>query len=289
MLARTALLSGGALLAVGTLTSCSGTDVAADGKLEVLTSSYSTTYVAEAVVGDAGTVVDLLPSGGEAHDLELSPRQVAQVQEAAYVFYLGDGFQPSVEQAVAQRTNPSFDGMDAVPGEQYRDSDPHVWLSPTIMATMGDQLAEGLAEVDPEHADLFAGNAAKLRSDLEGLDAEYVQGLAGCQGAMLLTSHEAFGYLADEYGLEQAGIMGINPEAEPSPKRLQEIQELAKETGAGALFIESTDSSGQKLADSLGMKAVPLHTLEVQPEGLDYLEAMRENLTALQEGLACSS
>ena len=272
----------------GGLAACSDAGPDPDGALEVLTSSYSTTYVAEAVVGDAGTVIDLLPAGGEAHDLELSPRQVARVQDAAFVFYLGDGFQPSVDQAVTHRSRPSLDGMDAVPEEQLREADPHVWLSPTIMAAMGDQLAEGLAQVDPEHADVFAENAAKLRAELESVDAEFIEGLANCQGAMLLTSHEAFGYLADQYGLEQSGVMGINPEAEPSPKRLREIQELAAETGASALFTESTDSSGQKLADSLGLRSVPLHTLEIQPEGLDYPAAMRENLASLQEGLVCN-
>lgn len=278
-----------ALLTTGSLAACGDSaQTAADGELDVITSSYSTSFVAERVLGDAGAVIDLMPAGGEAHDLELSPRQVAQVQGASFVFYLGDGFQPAVEQAVAQRDGGALDGMDLVPDTVYRDHDPHVWLSPMLMAAMGDELAVQLGEVEPGRADQFAENAAQLRADLEALDQEFQDGLADCQGAMLLTSHEAFGYMADAYGIEQSGVMGINPEAEPSPKRLREITELANSSDATTLFIESSDTSGEKLAASLGMDAVPLHTLEVAVPHMDYIEAMRANLAALQQGLNCA-
>lgn len=257
------------------------------GPIDIVTSSYPMTFVAERVGGEHVTVVNLASEGGDSHDLELSPRQVTELQNADIALYLGAGFQAPVEQAVSQRSGASVDGMDSVTEEQLRPNDPHVWFSPLIMAQIGESFAEELAGVDPANAADYEANAAALREEMTELDEEYHAGLQNCASTQFLTSHEAFGYLADAYGLEQVGVMGINPEAEPSPRRLLEVEQLAKEQGIEILFVESTDTSGAKLADSLGLEPVLLDTLDVTPSGHDYTGAMRLNLEALQAGLGC--
>lgn len=252
----------------------------------VATSSYPMTFVAESILGDSGAVLDLSSSGGDAHDLELSPRQVSELESASFVLYLGSGFQPAVEHAVHQRSGPGLDALDTVPEEQLRDGDPHMWLNPELMAAVGEELADELRLIDPDKAATFEENAARLTEEMDALDNEYREGLKGCTGETMLASHEAFGYLADAYGLQQIGVLGVNPEAEPSPKRLQEVAAIS---GVRTLFIESNDSSGSKLSASLGLDPVPLNTLEVAPKEGDYFSVMRDNLRSLRSGLDCAN
>ncbi len=282
-------------LGLGLLSACSdagaqseSSDATGD-QVSVATSIYPMTFLAEQVVGDSGRVIDLAPTSGEAHDLELSPRQVSDLMKADVALYLGDGFQPPVEQAVAQRDGASVDALQVVSEGELRSGDPHIWLSPELMSQVAGSLADQLAQVDPDHADQFQANAERLQQELGQLDQEYRTALAGCAAGSLLTSHEAFGYLADRYGFEQHGVMGINPETEPSPKRLQEVQQLVKAEGIDSLFIEAGDSSGQKLAEILELTPKELHTLESKPEGMDYFEAMRANLESLTNGLGCAA
>lgn len=259
-----------------------------DARVEAVTSFYPLTYVVQEVGGDRVAVTDLTPGGGEAHDLELSPRQVAQVSGAEVVVYLGGGFQPAVQDAAKQSSGLVVDAADAVPTDLVIPNDPHIWLNPLIMADIGDRVAEALTEKDPEgHAQYEAG-AAQLRAKMESLNDRYASELAGCEGATLVSSHAAFGYLAAQYDLEQVGITGMDPEVEPSPKRLREIQQLLEDRDVDTVFFESTDASDQRLADSLGVRAGHLNTLESTPAGGDYVSVMETNLTELAEGLTCS-
>lgn len=257
-------------------------------ELTVVTAFYPLTFVAEAVGGDHVQVTDLTPKGGEAHDIELSPRQVAGVASADAVFYLGDSFQPALEDAVTEAQGDVVDALDAVPSDLRISGDPHVWLNPVIVSAIGDQVAAALTDLDPDNAASYQENAAELTKQMDELDASFARGLLPCAGATLVTSHEAFGYLAAAYGLEQVGIAGLDPEAEPSPKRLAEIADILQESGTTTVFFESTDASQQRLAESLGVNAGSLATLESTPAEGDYVSVMQQNLQELESGLACA-
>lgn len=266
-----------------------GDQSAGDGKLTVVTSFYPLAYVVQEVGGDQVSVIDLTPPGGEAHDLELSPRQVSEVAQADVVVYMGGGFQPAVENSLSQASGLVVDVRDGVPENMLIPGDPHLWLNPLILADIGDQVAEALSSVDENANADFSAGAAGLRTKMEDLNAKYSEGLAHCKGATLVSSHEAFGYLAAQYDLEQVGIAGLDPETEPSPKRLLEIQQLLADRNVTTVFFESTDASDQRLAASLDAKAGHLNTLESAPSGGDYQSEMETNLTQLVEGLNCGS
>ncbi len=125
-----------------------------------------------------------------------------------------------------------------------------------------------------------------LRTDLETLDTEYAEGLRTCQRRELVTSHAAFGYLADRYQLEQIGVSGLTPENEPSPQRLAEVATEAQEHGATTIFFESLVSPkvAETIAREVGAKTAVLDPIEgLQPGSSgDYLSVMRSNLTTLQ-------
>jgi zinc transport system substrate-binding protein len=300
-----------ALLALGTTSAC-GDDAAgsAGDKLSVVTAFYPLQFLSERIGGDAVSVGNLTKPGAEPHDLELNPQQVGDISEAALVVFL-KGFQPTVDEAVEQQAaDRSFDvgtvqellpataGDHAHEGEEAGHeeeagtaTDPHVWLDPTRLATIGDKLAERLGTADPAHAADFTARAKALRTELETLDAEYTAKLATCQRREIVTSHTAFTYLAARYKLEQVGITGLSPEAEPSPQRVTEVAAEAKEHGATTIFFETLVSPkiAETIANEVGATTAMLDPLEGLIDGKgDYLSVMRTNLTALTTALGCS-
>lgn len=321
---RRALVTTAALATAALVAACSPGDGGSggndDGRLQVLASFYPLQYVVEQVGGEHVDVSNLTPPAAEPHDLELAPAQVRSIGDADLVVYLS-GFQPAVDEGIEQRAPEHVvdaagsAGLEEHPGEDadahadesaeehaehadesgdghdHGPTDPHFWLDPTRLAAVGDAVADELSAIDPDHADDYAAGAAALTADLDDLDAEYAQTLAPCAGATLVTSHEAFGYLAERYDLHQVGISGIDPEAEPSPARLHEVGEVVRENGVTTLFFETLVSPKvtQTLADDLGVQTALLDPLESLAEGAtDYREVMESNLEALTSGLVCS-
>lgn len=300
-----------ALLAAAGLTACAdGTGAASEpGKVGVVAAFYPLQFLSERIGGDTVTVSNLTKPGAEPHDLELNPRQVGQVVDADVVVYLS-GFQPAVDEAVEQNGGDrAFDvaGVtplrDAAAGGHDHDhegeaghsgegggKDPHVWLDPTRLATIGDKLAERLGKADPEHAADYTARAGALRAELTKLDTEYADGLRTCKRREIVTSHTAFGYLTERYKLEQIGISGLTPESEPSPQRLAEVAEEAREHQAGTIFFETLVSPkvAETIAREVGAKTAVLDPLEGPPADGDYLSAMRTNLQTLRTALDCS-
>ena len=293
-----------ALLTLAVAAGCAGRAAAGGftaGKLNVVTAFYPLQFLSERIGGDAVTVTNLTKPGAEPHDVELNPRQVARVADAGLAVYL-KGFQPAVDDAVAQEAKDrSFDVSSAVEllpytgdAEESEDgaNDPHVWLDPVRFSTIAGALGERLAAADPAHAADYRARAAALREDLKSLDAEYAEGLRTCQRRELVTSHEAFNYLATRYGLKQVGITGVSPEAEPSPRRLAEVAATARDTGTTTIFFETLVSP--KVADTIA-REVGARTAVLDPlEGLtekdaDYFTVMRANLAALTTALGCTS
>jgi zinc transport system substrate-binding protein len=207
------------------------------------------------------------------------------------VVYLS-GFQNAVDEGVESRAPEHV--VDAA-GAAELTTDPHFWLDPSRLAAVGQAVADELAAVDPEHADEYAAGALRLGEQLDDLDQEFADGLAACQGATLVTSHAAFGYLADRYALEQVGITELDPEVEPSPARLREIGDVVEARGVTTLFSETLVSPKvtETLASDLGVRTAVLDPLEGLSEdasaaGDDYLSVMRANLVQLEEGLVCA-
>ncbi|MBM7490271.1 zinc transport system substrate-binding protein [Micromonospora luteifusca] len=298
------------LLALGAGAGCStgGAAGADPQRVDVVAAFYPLQFIAERVGGDAVRVTNLAKPGAEPHDLELNPSQVGQVSEAELIVYL-KGFQPAVDDAVAQNGGDrAFDVTSVQPlldasagghnheGEEHAEDnsskDPHVWLDPTRLAGIGDQLAQRLGKADPDHGADYTARAAALRADLTTLDDEFKHGLATCQRREIVTSHAAFGYLADRYQLDQVGITGLSPDVEPSPQRLAHAIEEAKEHKATTIFFETLVSPkvAETIAGQVGAKTAVLDPIEGLAAGSngDYLSVMRTNLQTLQTALSCS-
>lgn len=301
------------VLAVGAgvvlLTACAGgadSGAADGGGINVQASFYPLQWIAEQVGGGAVAVSTLTPPGAEPHDLELSAQDVGAISQADLVVYLS-GFQAAVDDAVLQEAdgsafdaaehtdldlnyNPIEEGEQASDGEE---ADVHFWLDPRRLADVADALAERLGEIDSENASTFTENAQALRAELEGLDTELREGLANCENSLLVTSHNAFGYLADAYGLTQIGITGLTPEEEPSAASLASIASFIEDNDVRTIYVETLVSPdiAETIASEAGVDTAlldPLEGLTEESDGSDYLEVMRSNLGALRAGQPCS-
>ena len=299
------------------LAGCGGSGEAAssggDG-LSVVAGFYPLEWAAQRVGGDRLDVSSLTPPGAEAHDLELAPQDVAAVAEADLLVYL-DGFQPALDEAAEnEAADTAWDagrsadlaltaeehGHEGETAEEHEEHagdgealDPHFWLDPVRLASVGDALAQRLAEADPDGAAAYEENAAALRADLEALDAEMQASLAGCAVDTLVAAHDAFGYLGDRYGLEVVGISGLSPSQEPSPAVQAEISELVRERGVTTVYTETLvdPAVAETVATEAGVRTAvldPIEGLTDESAGSDYLEVMRANLATLREGQSCS-
>jgi len=277
-----------------------------------VTSFYPIQFVTQQITGAGLPVTALTKPGAEPHDLELAPQDVAGLTKARLVIY-ANGFQPAVDEAMAQvdpgrvldvadaaslTLTATEDGHDHS-GEsedehaEHSSRDPHFWLDPQRYAAVAEAVAARLATDDPAKAATYTANAEAFARKLTALDAEFKQGLASCNSKVLVTSHAAFGYLAQRYGLEQHGISGISPEAEPSAAGLKEISDLVRTEGVTTIYQETLvePKFAQTVATSTGAKLSTLDPIEgitSESAGKDYFEVMRSNLTALQQGLGCS-
>jgi zinc transport system substrate-binding protein len=277
-----------AVLALGA-TACSSPATTDPGRRSIVAAFYPLEYVAAAVGGATVDVTGLTPPGAEPHDLELTTDQVRRVADADVVVYLR-GFQPQVDETVDQQAADA--AFDASQVEPLRDADPHVWLDPTRLATIADRLADRLAGLDPGGAAGYRARSADLRAALEGLDREYADGLKTCARREIVTSHAAFGYLAQRYGLRQIAISGLSPEEEPSPQRLADVARQARDLGVTTIFFETLVSPkvAETLAREVGAVAAVLDPIEgLSPGGTgDYVTGMRDNLGRLRTALGCT-
>ena len=176
-------------------------------------------------------------------------------------------------------------------GEEGHDSDldPHFWLDPDRMIKVAEALEASFAKIDPANANDYKAGLDKLKTALTNLDNQYKQGLSTCQHKTFITSHAAFGYMAERYGLTQASISGIDPEAEPSPAEMANIKSVVEKTGVKTIFTEElvSDTPAKAIAAETGAETSVLSPLESKPEQGDYTDAMSANLERLKSAMVC--
>jgi zinc transport system substrate-binding protein len=271
------------ILAVAFLSAACGPSVKARPDT-VVASFYPLAFAAEQIAPGV-PVENLTPPGAEPHDLELSPIDAAAVRDARLVLLLGRGFQPQLEDAAGGGDN-VLHLLDTAGLDLRPNGDPHVWLDPVRYAKIVERIGQALG----------AENAgSRLVARLQDLDAEYRAGLTNCERREMVTSHEAFAYLAERYGLEQVPITGLSPEAEPQPADLARVVELVEERGVTTIYYETLVSPriAETVARETGAQVAVLDPIEgLTPaeiaKGEDYFTRMRANLRALEEGLGCS-
>ncbi|MGO1638194.1 metal ABC transporter substrate-binding protein [Ancrocorticia populi] len=299
-----ALAAGTLALTLGACSSTNSSESDAEG-LTVATSFYPLAWLIESIGGDDVTVISMTPANVEPHDYELSPSDIAKMNEADLVVYV-EGFQPSMDAAVEQISGPEVlelsDSVGLLPLEEdhgdddeahehdHGNLDPHFWLDPERMSDAGEAIEESLSQADSANATTYQEGQETVAGQLTDLDTEFADGLATCERQTIVTTHAAFGYLTNRYGLTQVAISGIDPEAEPSPADLAAIKTTIKDTATTTIFTEELASpkTAQAVAGETGADLATLNPLESKPEDGDYVSGMEANLAALQGALGCN-
>lgn len=304
-----------------------GGDRTSGDRLAVVTSFYPMQYLAEEIGGTHVDVSTLTKPGVEPHDLELSTRQAARLGEADYILYL-KGIQPAVDEAVAAAGVPDTvdaatlttlekhgsevghahegeehagedgaHGEDAGHGDEHghegegeAGTDPHIWLDPVKYAEVARGVGASLEKADPDNAAAYRKNTTALVERLDGLDSAFKDGLADTATKTFITTHSAFGYLAERYGLTQESLAGLSPESEPSPARIKELRAIAARDKVGTVFFETlvSDRTAKTVAADGGLRTDvldPVEGITDRSKGADYVEVMESNLAALEKAL----
>jgi len=273
-----------ALTVPGLAVGCGGSDGHSSSRETVVASFYPLAFAAEQVGGEAVSVENLTPPGAEPHDLEVSPSDVGKIKSADLVLLLGHGFQPQLEDAAG--SGPEVVALlDTAALDLHPDGDPHVWLDPIRYMKIVDRIGVVLRR---------PAAVSRLLARLRKLDKDYRRGLADCARRDIVTSHEAFAYLAERYGLNQIAVTGLNPEAEPTPQALQQTVDVVRASDATTVYFERLVSPrlAETVARETGTKTAVLDPIEgltdtERKQGDDYFTLMRANLHALQTGLGC--
>lgn len=308
-------------LAASVLSACGSSEDAADdgGGIEVVASFYPLEHAAARVGGEHVSVTNLTKPGAEAHDLELTPKDMLGVTRADLLVYLKD-FQPAVDDAAAEAGDAAFDvsrdahldlgaseaGHEGESPEEHAEhaeegheghdhgaTDPHFWLDPMRYAAVAQAIGDRLAEIDPANSQTYQTNSQDLQSRLTELNGEFGDALGSCAHEDLVTSHAAFGYLADRYDLHQVGIAGLTPDMEPSAAGLRDLISHVREAGVSTVYAETLVDPA--LAETIAREADvevrtldPLEGLTDASAGTDYFEVMRSNLEVLTAGQECA-
>ncbi|MFF0103803.1 metal ABC transporter solute-binding protein, Zn/Mn family [Streptomyces hirsutus] len=308
-------------LALGTLSACSSDSAAAGntGKFDVVASFYPMAFLAEQIGGDHVNVTSLTQPGQEPHDLEISARQTAQLEETDAALYL-KGLQPNVDEAIGQSgvktkidaaTLTTLETHGAEDGHGHGDEDhahedeggheghsheteggkdPHVWLDPVKYAEVAEGVGKAFEKADPDHAADYRKTTDTLVGKLNELDTTLEAGLKDRKTDVFITTHASFGYFAERYGLTEEAINGLDPESEPSAARVKELTETAEADGVTTVFYETlvSDDTAKTVAKDAGLKTDvldPLEGITDSSRGDDYFEVMESNLKALQTAL----
>ena len=289
--------------------------------LNVVTTTYILRDLTEEIAGDKATVTCLIPKGQGVHGFEPSPKDMNLVNASDLFIYNGAGLESFTDrlketaEGDATFVEASEDiellkgghhhhhdeeaadhDHDAAEHDHEHDAadhdhehegmDPHVWMSPDNAEKMAENICKALSAKDPDNAAYYKANYEKLSEKFDALDDSFENVLSKAKHKDIVVSHEAYGYLAKEYGLNQIPIEGINSESEPDPKAMKTIVDEMKAKGIKTVFTEPNedDKIAQTVASEAGAEVKELDPMEYESDK-NYFERMESNLKALESAL----
>lgn len=240
---------------------------------------------------DGIRVISLADVGtGCLHDYHLTTRDMAVLSKAEVLVVNGAGLESFLDDVV--RSRPGLKVIDASAGMDLLVSggvtNAHVWVSPARHISQIRRIAEGLAEWDPPHAAVYLSNAAAYIGRLEALQAQMKLKLHKTRTREIITFHEAFPYMAEEFGLRVAGVIEREPGSSPSAAEMASLIQVVKTSGVKTIFVEPQYPA--KAATAIARETgAGLYTLDPVASGPDsataYIDIMKRNLTELERAL----
>ncbi|MFO7626506.1 MAG: zinc ABC transporter substrate-binding protein [Candidatus Fermentibacteraceae bacterium] len=265
--------------------SCGNPPRHSDGKLAVFVSIVPQKQFVERIAGDLVDVTVMVEAGSDPHTYEPRPAQMAGLQYASLYFTIGVPFEDVWMERIASsntgmRIVDSAAGITRVVrveghehGHEHHEGalDPHIWLAPGLVKIQAGNICSALQQIDPANSDVYADNLEAFLAELDLLSAGIRSHLEMSGTTEFLVFHPAWGYFADEFGLEMMSVEQGGQE--PSPSELAEIINLARERGITVVFAQpefSTDAA-DVIAREMGGSVVL-----VSPLSLDWAGSMRQ-------------
>lgn len=281
------------------------------GGMKIYASFYPMYFLASEIAGDKGSVISMVPAGAEPHDWEPTPKMVIELSKADMLIYNGAEMEPWIDKILPNINRGKTKIIDASGGIELLKSkkheeeeeqngenqehgiyDPHIWVSPIRALQQAQTIYEALVEIDPENSEYYGKNMAELDSKLTKLDKDIRDASKSFKSNVIVVSHEAFGYFANDYWLEQIAIRGVNPQEEPSPSEMAELVRVCRDKDVKYIFFEKLTSPklSETLAREVGAEILVLNDAaglneEDIKSGKDYISVMYENLENLKKAL----
>ncbi len=271
----------------------------------LVASTYPLGYLAREIGEGVVTVTVLMPPNQEVHAFHPTVQDWLDASRADVLVYNGAGADPWFEEEVLPDldtrvkmvvdTTAGLDLLKAHDGEEGghdhgdEDTDPHTWISPHMALLQGEAIYKALTHLHGMEVARLDENWNALRERLEAMDEEYMTILANATKDVIIVSHEAYGYLANRYGFEQHGVIGISAEEQPSVTAITDLVDLMENEGINTVFLDPVYSDDytrtikDELEDRTGesVRVLKLYFCLGPVDGLDYLGQMDANLVAL--------
>ena len=322
MISRRLLLASAAALALAA-------PAFAQEKLKVIATFSILGDIAANVGGDRVEVTTLVGPDGDAHVFQPAPADAQAVAGAQVIVANGLGFEGWMDRlieasgtqaalitaadgvtpiAFGEEDHAEEEGHDHAEGEEHDHAkeeagheghdhgafDPHAWQSVTNVALYVGNIERGLAAADPAGAETYAANAAAYLAELDALDAEIRAAVAALPDdrRTVVTSHDAFGYFAADYGLTFVAPQGVSTEAEASAQDVAALITQIREAGIAAVFVENI--ADRRLLDQIAAETGAAIGGTLYSDALSaadgpaatYLDMMRHNLGQLTGALS---
>jgi ABC-type Zn uptake system ZnuABC Zn-binding protein ZnuA len=238
------------------------------------------TNLAAAVIGEHATIRGIVPEGADSHTFEPPPSAVAAIAEADVVLLNGMELEASVldlaranaddRAVVLELGSATLDEEEWLYDRSYPEAggkpNPHLWTHPLLAAEYADHIAAAMTEADPAHADDYAGNADAFRAQAEQLDAAMRASFdtVAPEHRKLLTYHDAYAYVGEDYGWEVIGAIQMSNADEPTPREVAGLIEQVRDEQVPAIF---------------GSEVFPSPVLELigREAGVRYVDVLRDD------------
>lgn len=280
------------------------------GPVRIVVSVAPLAGIVKPLAPPGANVVTLVPAGRSLHGYEMTPADLGAIAEADVLVHVGLGLEPALEDVLASHPSATrrvvcfaqaagaadagggHEDHEHAAGEEHEDhdhphgADPHLWLDPELVSRLIPPLAEEIEQAMRDAGRLTSVDEDRLRhakfdlmAEVDAINQEYAERLEPFRGAAIVTHHNAFGRLADRYGLKIAAVIRPIEGAEPAPEQIAAAVEAIRREGARAVFFEPqyNTAAAEAIAEAAG---VPSGVLD--PEGsADWAGLMRANLDSL--------
>ena len=245
-------------------------------------------------------MINKTPLSVDPHEYEPTAKDMINIQSARVFIFNGSSLDPWAERVQGELKSRGVhllnmaDHFDLLREERGVKYDPHIWLDPLSAIREVELVRDTLIRANPVDEGYYRRNSAAYISKILMLHERYAYGLASCEKRDIIVSHDAFGYMAARYGFDICPVSGLSPEEEPSPRKMAEISDLAREKKINYIFTEVlvNPKIAETIAYEIGANILVLNPVSGMTDndsraGKDYIYLMYENLANLRVAMSC--